>query len=114
MDNDVQPSRDYLGWLSSNSDLANKINAEVVTKPETATLEELFAYIKHETAKVAWFECTATIDGVLRGSAWYYISCGGCNSKAVKGSTSLICNNKKCGKRDVTRCSIPHEDFCLR
>ncbi|XP_048606432.1 uncharacterized protein LOC125583482 [Brassica napus] len=52
MDNDVQPSRDYLGWLSSNSDLANKINAEVVTKPETATLEELFAYIKQETAKV--------------------------------------------------------------
>ncbi|CAF2103773.1 unnamed protein product [Brassica napus] len=65
MDNDVQPSRDYLGWLSSNSDLANKINAEVVTKPETATLEELFAYIKQETAKVAWFECTATIDDVL-------------------------------------------------
>ncbi|CAF2008603.1 unnamed protein product [Brassica oleracea] len=106
MDNDVQPSRDYLGWLSSNSDLANKINAEVVTKPETATLEELFAYIKHETAKVAWFECTTIIDDVLRGSAWYYISCGGCNSKPVKGSTSLICNNKKCGKRDVTRCSV--------
>ncbi|CAG7878577.1 hypothetical protein HID58_016709 [Brassica napus] len=102
MDNDVQPSRDYLGWLSSNSDLANKINAEVVTKPETATLEELFAYIKQETAKVAWFECTATIDDVLRGSAWYYISCGGCNSKAVKGPSSLICNNKKCGKSDVT------------
>ncbi|KAL0761741.1 hypothetical protein Bca101_077891 [Brassica carinata] len=113
MDNDVQPSRDYLGWLSSNSDLANKINAEVVTKPETATLEELFAYIKHETAKVAWFECTATIDGVLRGSAWYYISCGGCNSKAVKGSTSLICNNKKCGKRDVTRCSSEHAVFVI-
>ncbi|CAN6813237.1 unnamed protein product [Brassica oleracea] len=102
MDNDVQPSRDYLGWLSSNSDLANKINAEVVTKPETATLEELFAYIKQETTKVAWFECTATIDDVLRGFAWYYISCGGCNSKAVKGPNSLICNNKKCGKSDVT------------
>ncbi|CAF1706632.1 unnamed protein product [Brassica napus] len=102
MDNDVQPSRDYLGWLSSNSDLANKINAEVVNKPETATLEELFAYIKQETAKVAWFECTATIDDVLPGFAWYYISCGGCNSKAVKGPNSLICNNKKCGKSDVT------------
>ncbi|KAF2534456.1 hypothetical protein F2Q70_00032047 [Brassica cretica] len=102
MDGDVQPSRDYLGLLSSNSDLANKINAEVVTKPETATIEELFAYIKQETAKVAWFECTTTIDDVLQGSAWYYISCGGCNSKAVKGPTSLICNNKKCGKSDVT------------
>ncbi|KAF3591673.1 hypothetical protein DY000_02024546 [Brassica cretica] len=102
MDSDVQPSRDYLGWLSSNSDIANKINAEVVTKPETATLEELFAYIKQETAKVAWFECTATIDDVVQGSPWYYISCGGCNSKAVKGPTSLICNNKKCGKSVVT------------
>ncbi|KAF3500677.1 hypothetical protein F2Q69_00044554 [Brassica cretica] len=113
MDNDVQPSRDYFGWLSSNSDLANKINSEVVTKPETATLEELFAYIKHETAKVAWFECTTIIDDVLRGSAWYYISRGGCNSKAVKGSTFLICNNKKCGKRDVTRCSSEHAVFVI-
>ncbi|KAL0834185.1 hypothetical protein Bca101_086074 [Brassica carinata] len=102
MDADVQPSRDYLGWLSSNSDIANKINAEIVTKPEIATLAELFSYIKLETAKVAWFECTATIDDVVRGSAWYYISCGGCNSKAVKGPTSLICNNKKCDKSVVT------------
>ncbi|KAL0790369.1 hypothetical protein Bca101_006615 [Brassica carinata] len=102
MDSDVQPSRDYLGWLSSNLDIANKINAEVVTKPETSTLEELFAYIKQETAKVALFECTATIDDVVQGSPWYYISCGGCNSKAVKEPTSLICNNKKCGKSVVT------------
>ncbi|WZY77845.1 hypothetical protein YC2023_024229 [Brassica napus] len=77
MDTDVQPSRDYLGWLGSNSEIANKINAEVVTKPETATLEELFSYIKLPTAKVAWFECTATIDDVIQGSAWYYISCDG-------------------------------------
>ncbi|KAL0645641.1 hypothetical protein Bca4012_043932 [Brassica carinata] len=102
MDADVQPSRDYLAWLSFNSDIANKIDAEVVTKPETATLAELFSYIKLETAKVAWFECTATIDDVVRGSAWYYISCGGCNSKAVNGPTSLICNNKKCDKSVFT------------
>ncbi|KAL0758632.1 hypothetical protein Bca101_074782 [Brassica carinata] len=102
MDTDVQPSKDYLGWLRSNSDIANKINAEVVTKPETATLEELFSYIKQATAKVAWFECTATIDDVIQGSAWYYISCDGCNSKAFKGPTSLICNNNKCGKSEVT------------
>ncbi|KAG2331585.1 hypothetical protein Bca4012_018847 [Brassica carinata] len=102
MDADVQPTRDYLEWLSSNSDIANRIAAEVVTKPETVTLADLFSYIKHEDSKVAWFECTATIDDVVQGSAWYYISCGGCNSKAVKGPTSMICNNKKCGKREVT------------
>ncbi|KAL0825793.1 hypothetical protein Bca101_049470 [Brassica carinata] len=82
MDTDVQPTKDYLAWLSSNLDIANKITAEVVTKPEPVTLEELYSYIKQETTK--------------------YISCGGCNSKAIKGPTSLICNNKKCVKREVT------------
>ncbi|XP_009140849.2 uncharacterized protein LOC103864829 [Brassica rapa] len=102
MDSDVQPTKDYLEWLSSNFDIANRISAEVVTKPETVTLDELFTYIKQEASKVAWFECIATIDDVVQGSAWYYISCDGCNSKAVKGPTSMICNNKKCGKREVT------------
>ncbi|CDY49098.1 BnaA06g09080D [Brassica napus] len=102
MDADVQPTKDYLEWLNSNSDIANRIAAEVVTKPESVTLEELFSYIKQDSSKVAWFECMATIDDVVQGSAWYYISCGGCNSKAVKGHTSLICNNKKCVKTEVT------------
>ncbi|KAG2254201.1 hypothetical protein Bca52824_084337 [Brassica carinata] len=102
MDADVQPSKEYLEWLSSNSEIANRIAADVVTKPEPVTLEELFSYIRQEASKVTWFECTATIDDVLQGSAWYYISCGGCNSKAVKGPTSLICNNKKYVKSEVT------------
>ncbi|KAF2602894.1 hypothetical protein F2Q70_00025243 [Brassica cretica] len=72
MDADVQPTRDYLEWLNSNSDIANRIAAEVVTKPESVTLEELFSYIKQDS------------------------------SKAVKGPTSLICNNKKCVKTEVT------------
>ncbi|KAF2613438.1 hypothetical protein F2Q70_00011110 [Brassica cretica] len=87
MDDDVQPSKDYIEWLSSNTGSANRIAAEVVTKPEKVTLEELFSYIKQEASK---------------GSSWYYVSCGGCNSKAVKGPTSLMCNNKKCEKSEVT------------
>uniref|UniRef100_A0A0D3DC04 Replication factor A C-terminal domain-containing protein n=1 Tax=Brassica oleracea var. oleracea TaxID=109376 RepID=A0A0D3DC04_BRAOL len=87
--------------LGSNSGVANEVIADVVTKPETVTLGELFSYIKQETAKVAWFECTATIDDVLHGSPWYYISCGGCNTKATKGPTSLVCTNKKCAKSEV-------------
>ncbi|KAL0762925.1 hypothetical protein Bca101_079076 [Brassica carinata] len=98
MDADVQPSKE----LSSNSEIANRIAADVVTKPEPVTLEELFSYIRQEASKVTWFECTATIDDVVQGSAWYYISCGGCNSKAVKGPRSFICNNKKCVKSEVT------------
>ncbi|CAN6842680.1 unnamed protein product [Brassica oleracea] len=117
MDADVQPTRDYLECsypffrLNSNSDIANRIAAEVVTKPESVTLEELFSYVKQDSSKVAWFECMATIDDVVQGSAWYYISCGGCNSKAVKGHTSLICNNKKCVKTEVTGYLI---FFCCR
>ncbi|CAH8361802.1 unnamed protein product [Eruca vesicaria subsp. sativa] len=51
---------------------------------------------------VAWFECTATIDDVLRGSTWYYISYGRCHSKATKGANSMMCTNKKCKKSEVT------------
>lgn len=107
--------------LGSNLDIANSVNAEIVTKTETVIIGELFSYIKQERAKlmsltiqvhyeelryllysilqilqVAWFECTATI---VHGSAWYYVACGGCHTKATKGPTSLMC--KKCGKAEV-------------
>ncbi|KAG2281484.1 hypothetical protein Bca52824_052704 [Brassica carinata] len=95
MDVDVQPTKDYLEWLNSNSDIANRVAPEVVTKPETVTLEELFSYIKQDSSKVAWFECMETIYDVVQGSAWYYISCGGCNSKAEltgKHAAELVAN----------------------
>ncbi|XP_013624446.1 PREDICTED: uncharacterized protein LOC106330542 [Brassica oleracea var. oleracea] len=99
-DMDVHPTREYLAWLKSNSEVAYRVNAEIVTKAETATIGELLTYMKQEEAKVAWFECTATIDDVVRGSAWYYISCGGCKTKATKGPTTLMC--KKCRKTEIT------------
>lgn len=43
--------------LSSNFDIANRISAEVVTKPETVTLDELFTYIKQEASKVLELFC---------------------------------------------------------
>ncbi|KAF8052063.1 hypothetical protein N665_1615s0007 [Sinapis alba] len=99
LDMDVQPTRDYLAWLGSNSDIANSVNADIVTKTETATIGELFSYMKLEGSKVAWFECSATIDDVMHGSSWYYIACAGCKTKATKGPTTLMC--KKCGKAEV-------------
>uniref|UniRef100_A0A0D3DNP9 RING-type domain-containing protein n=1 Tax=Brassica oleracea var. oleracea TaxID=109376 RepID=A0A0D3DNP9_BRAOL len=109
LDLDVQPTKDYLAWLGSNSEVANRINADIVTKAETVTLGELFTYIKQEGAKVNYIMrfytvntlalCTATIDDVGHGSAWYYIACGGCKTKATKGPTTLMC--KKCGKAEV-------------
>ncbi|KAF3499389.1 hypothetical protein F2Q69_00040174 [Brassica cretica] len=101
MDYDVQPTIDYFGWLSSNPAIAEHVDAEVVTKRETMTIGELFSYIKQESSKEAFFECTATIDDVVHDYAWYYISCSGCHSKVTKGPTSLICTNNKCGKVNV-------------
>ncbi|KAL0862774.1 hypothetical protein Bca101_041892 [Brassica carinata] len=99
LDGDVQETRNYLSWLDSNLDVANRVKADVVIKPEPATLGELFAYMKQASAKVAWFECTATIDDVVHGSMWYYIGCGECHTKATKGPTTLMC--KKCGKSEI-------------
>ncbi|CAN7024881.1 unnamed protein product [Brassica oleracea var. botrytis] len=101
MDYDFQPTIDYFGWLSSNPAIAEHVDAEVVTKRETMTIGELFSYIKQESSKEAFFECTATIDDVVHDYAWYYISCSGCHSKVTKGPTSLICTNNKCGKVNV-------------
>ncbi|KAG2314946.1 hypothetical protein Bca52824_018068 [Brassica carinata] len=100
MDYDVQPTIDYFGWLISYPQIAEKVNAEVVTKRETLTIGKIFSYIKQESAKEAFFECTATIDDMVHGSTWYYISCSGCNTKATKGPTSLMCS--KCGKVNIT------------
>ncbi|CAH8285543.1 unnamed protein product [Eruca vesicaria subsp. sativa] len=102
-DNDVQPTRDYLTWcvLAANENVANSINAHVVTKTEMTSIGDLFSYMKKGGAKIAYFECTATIDAVVHGSAWYYIACGSCKTKATKGPTSLMC--KKCGKAEVAR-----------
>ncbi|KAF2597237.1 hypothetical protein F2Q68_00011668 [Brassica cretica] len=71
MDYDVQPTRDYFTWLGSNPEIANQVSAEVITKRETLTIADIFSYITQESAKAAFFECTATIDDVVHGSPWY-------------------------------------------
>ncbi|KAG2291779.1 hypothetical protein Bca52824_038448 [Brassica carinata] len=85
--------------LNSNLDVASRVNAEVVTKPEPATLGELFSYMNQASAKVAWFECITTIDDVVHDSGWYYIGCGVFHTKATKGPKTLMC--KKCGKSEI-------------
>ncbi|CAF2050740.1 unnamed protein product [Brassica rapa subsp. narinosa] len=100
MECDVQPTVDYFSWLGSNPQSAELVNAEVVTKRETLTIGEIFSYIRDGSNKEAFFECTATIDDVVHGSTWYYISCSGCHTKATKGPTSLMCS--KCGKVNIS------------
>ncbi|KAH0852529.1 hypothetical protein HID58_093912, partial [Brassica napus] len=81
--------------LTSNPEIANR-----VTRVETMTIGQIFAYIKQEYAKEASFDCIATIDDVERDSAWYYIACGGCQTKATRGPSSLMC--AKCGNTNVS------------
>ncbi|XP_033146227.1 uncharacterized protein LOC108872296 [Brassica rapa] len=100
MDYDVQPTIDYFGWLGSNPQSAEEVNVEVVTKRETLTIGEIFSYIKQGSTKEAFFECTATINDVVYGSTWYYISCSGYHTKVMKGPTSLMCS--KCGKVNIS------------
>ncbi|CAG7906227.1 unnamed protein product [Brassica rapa] len=100
MDNDVQPTIEYFTWLGCNPDTANQVSADVVTKRETLSIADIFSYIKQDSAKDAFFECTATIDDVVHGSAWYYIACSGCHS--TKGPTSMVCTNTKCEKVNTT------------
>ncbi|KAG2314997.1 hypothetical protein Bca52824_018119 [Brassica carinata] len=51
LDLEVQPTRDYMTWLSSNSAVANRVNADIVTKTETVTIGELLSYMKQEGSK---------------------------------------------------------------
>ncbi|XP_013596022.1 PREDICTED: uncharacterized protein LOC106304172 isoform X2 [Brassica oleracea var. oleracea] len=85
--------------LSSNPKIAKRLNADEVTRAETMTIGKILAYIKQEYAKEGSFDCIATIDDVERDSAWYYIACIGCQSKAIKGPYSLMC--AKCGNTNV-------------
>ncbi|KAF2570838.1 hypothetical protein F2Q70_00005198 [Brassica cretica] len=88
--------------LGCNPETAKQVSAEVVTKRETLSIADIFSYIKHDSVKDAFFECTATIDDVVHGSTWYYIACSGCHSKATKGPTSMVCTNTKCEKVNTT------------
>ncbi|KAG2322037.1 hypothetical protein Bca52824_015250 [Brassica carinata] len=69
LDTDVQATQDYLTWMNTNLAVANRVDADIVTKTETVTIGELFSYMKQEDAKVAWFECIATIGDVAHGSS---------------------------------------------
>ncbi|CDY38957.1 BnaA04g13780D [Brassica napus] len=51
LDYDVQPTKEYIGWLGSNPDIAKQVNAVVVTKTETLTIGEIFSYMKQEATK---------------------------------------------------------------
>ncbi|KAF3547139.1 hypothetical protein DY000_02005420 [Brassica cretica] len=93
-------------WDKAASDFSEKIKASegtarviLVTTLNPKRFGGALALSSMTPSRVAWFECIATISDVAHGSAWYYIGCGGCHTKASKGPTILMC--KKCGKIDI-------------
>nr|VDD51031.1 unnamed protein product [Brassica oleracea] len=42
--------------LGSNPEIAYMVNEEVLTKAETMTIREIFAYIKQESAKISVYD----------------------------------------------------------
>nr|VDD45203.1 unnamed protein product [Brassica oleracea] len=78
LDEDVDPTREYLTWLTTNPSATSLVNPVEVVKAETLTISEIAAFLKRQPAKVAYFDCIATIDDVKLGTEWYYIACKDC------------------------------------
>ncbi|KAG2251385.1 hypothetical protein Bca4012_098866 [Brassica carinata] len=76
------------------------VNTFEVVNVETLTIREIVAFIKHQPAKIAYFDCIATIDDVKLGIEWYYIACKVCQTKLTHGPTTLMC--PKCCNENAT------------
>ncbi|WZZ65310.1 hypothetical protein YC2023_076680 [Brassica napus] len=100
LDEEVDPTKEYLTWLTMNPGATSSINSVEVVKAETLTISEIAAFIKREPAKVAYFDCIATIDDVKLGTDWYYIACKDCQKKLNRGPTTLLCPT--CGNENAT------------
>ncbi|XP_048637491.1 uncharacterized protein LOC111200755 [Brassica napus] len=100
LDEEVDPTKEYLAWLTTNPGATSSVNPVEVVKAETLTISEIAAFIKREPAKVAYFDCIATIDDVKHGTEWYYIACKDCQTKLNRGPTTLLC--PKCDNENAT------------
>ncbi|CAN6820656.1 unnamed protein product [Brassica oleracea] len=72
LDEEVDPTKEYLTWLSTNPSATSSVNPVEVVKSETLTISEIAAFIKRQPAKIAYFDCIATIDDVKLGNNAFY------------------------------------------
>ncbi|CDY45353.1 BnaA09g12380D [Brassica napus] len=100
LDEEVDHTKEYLAWLATNPSITSLVNPVEVVKAETLTIGEIAAFLKHQPAQVAYFDCIATIDDVKLGTEWYYIACKDCQTKLNRGPTTLVC--PKCRNEDAT------------
>ncbi|KAL0665921.1 hypothetical protein Bca4012_028625 [Brassica carinata] len=82
LDEEVDPTKEYLTWLTTNPGATSSVNPVEVVEAETLTISEIAAFIKREPAK------------------WYYIACKDCQTKLNRGPTTLLC--PKCGNENAT------------
>ncbi|KAH0872895.1 hypothetical protein HID58_070257 [Brassica napus] len=81
LDEEVDPTNEYLAWLTTNPSVTSLVNPVEVVKAETLKIGEIAAFLKRQPAQVAYFDCIATIDDVKLGTEWYYIACKDCQTK---------------------------------
>ncbi|CAN7077150.1 unnamed protein product [Brassica oleracea var. botrytis] len=68
LDEEVDPTKEYMTWLTTNPSATSTVNPVEVVKSETLTISEIAAFIKRQPAKIAYFDCIATIDDVKLGT----------------------------------------------
>ncbi|CAF1889773.1 BnaC02g09770D [Brassica napus] len=100
LDEEVDPTNEYLAWLTTNPSVTSLVNPVEVVKAETLTIGEISAFLKRQPAQVAYFDCIATIDDFKLGTEWYYIACKNCQTKLNRGPTTLLC--PKYGNENAT------------
>ncbi|CAN6858649.1 unnamed protein product [Brassica oleracea var. botrytis] len=100
LDEEVDPTKEYLAWLTKNPAATSLVNPVEVVKAETLTISEIAAFIKRQPVQIAYFDCIATIDDVKLGTEWYYIACKDCQTKLDRGPTTLIC--PRCRNENAT------------
>ncbi|KAG2276385.1 hypothetical protein Bca52824_058940 [Brassica carinata] len=100
LDQEVDPTKEYLNLLAVNPAFASSVNTVEVVNVETLTIREIADFIKRQPAKIAYFDCIATIDDVKLGTEWYYIACKVCQTKLTHGPTMLMC--PKCCNENAT------------
>ncbi|KAL0848038.1 hypothetical protein Bca101_021285 [Brassica carinata] len=54
---------EYLSWSAQNQDVAVMVNASEVTKAETLTIREIFAFLKQEPAQLPLITLCGTLAG---------------------------------------------------
>uniref|UniRef100_A0A0D3D8B1 Replication factor A C-terminal domain-containing protein n=1 Tax=Brassica oleracea var. oleracea TaxID=109376 RepID=A0A0D3D8B1_BRAOL len=95
LDEEVDPTKEYLAWLTTNPSVTSLVNSVEVVKAGTLTIGEIAAFLKRQPAQVAYFDCIATIDDVKLGTEWYYIACKDCQTN-YRVELSVYDNDEQC------------------